>query len=1241
MFERNLAQKVAIILVVAVVALLFLVRVDGDSGLSLNLKPGLDIAGGVSMIYEINDEGLGNDNVAEEMIKLLKQRVDKDGVLDLVWRGVGRNRIEVQMPLPPKRTLQLKEGYSSALEELFEDVVKPSDVERIARLPEDQRRSEAERVAKGVVKDLPKQVDAILTAAQRYDDYRAAIEKLNAAPPADDDAENGAVSQAELDVRDAQELWQDAKDAVLAMNLDRTRFQDTLQMAGGSDIRNASLQELTGIDVKSKRSIDEAIEAVNVDEYPLGRNILEVVQRFDTWRKSKGKLDSAADLQRLLMGAGVLEFRILAEPSPENQAKYASLRRQLAEFGPTKRDGEYGWFKIDNPIGFFSLNSPAELAEYNYLQDPSIVVDKRGNDYYVLAHMSAEKGLLHTKGKSWQLRRAMIGNDNIGRLAVNFELDALGGQRFGELTGRNIGRRLCIMVDDIAYSAPNIEGRITTQGIIRGDFSVEKVQYLVGTMQAGSLPARLKETPISERTIGSSLGEQNLRQSTYAALWGVILVAVLMLVYYLFAGVVANVALLLNIILVLASMAALEARFTLAGIAGVILTIGMVVDANVLIFERMREEKERGSTLRMIIKNGYDKALSTIMDSNITTLLTCIIIYNVGSEEIKGFGLTLGCGIVLSLFTSLYVSRTLFSLLIKYRLLKEVPMLKLVGVPTINWYGMRKVFIPVSVTVIVVGMGALLTRPSRDLLDVEFIGGVSAEFALVEPTQTESEISGPLTEFSEQLKADVDKVAAATVEATETPATYRVTMGDLPAGLVAAIVHEPLEDKNWLARGGISPQTGARAVEVTLQQDIPAKDLEDFVRSVARTRTEGTVEQAADNLAQANLGTVLEAGMTEKGRYWNITTTERNKRLVQYALEQSLGDRLERQPRINFNFRGQDGHAYVITDSRLETVIPTLPGGAGDDITDFQGGAAMWLDELSPPASLPELTSRIKNMRLQPGYQDFPYRDFRVVGVTESDRKDRDGNPLYSSVVVTVVDQSYRYSENPESWISQFAQKERELVTAALGTEQSLRRVSQFKPQIAAQATQRAIIALVLSWAMIIGYLWVRFGRPVYGIAGVVALIHDVLIALSFLGIAGIIGGQGRFGEFLLIDDFKINMTIVAAFLTIIGYSINDSIVIFDRIREMRGRLGIVTPKIINDAINQCLSRTIMTSATTFLVLLIMYVFGGSSIRGFNYCMLIGVITGTYSSIAIASPLLIWGSKVIESKPVPTAPATA
>jgi SecD/SecF fusion protein len=223
---------------------------------------------------------------------------------------------------------------------------------------------------------------------------------------------------------------------------------------------------------------------------------------------------------------------------------------------------------------------------------------------------------------------------------------------------------------------------------------------------------------------------------------------------------------------------------------------------------------------------------------------------------------------------------------------------------------------------------------------------------------------------------------------------------------------------------------------------------------------------------------------------------------------------------------------------------------------------------------------------------------------------------------MVTVDPDIRYRDDPQAWATSFVPGEMKLVKTALGTEQSLRKVMQFKPQIAAQATEQAAMALLLSWAMIVAYIWIRFGRLMYGVGGVVALIHDVLLALAFVGFSGWIANT-TIGRMLLVEDFKINMVIVAALLTIIGYSVNDTIVVFDRIRETRGRLGIITPEIVNASINQTLSRTLMTVFTVFVVIVIAYIFGGSSIRGFNYCMLIGVLTGCYSSIAIASPLLL------------------
>jgi len=810
---------------------------------------------------------------------------------------------------------------------------------------------------------------------------------------------------------------------------------------------------------------------------------------------------------------------------------------------------------------------------------------------------------------------------------VAFSLDPVGGELFGKLTGRNIGKPLCILVDDVAYSAPSIRSRITTDGIITGDFSIEKVNYLIQTLQAGSLPARLKDTPLSERTIGSSLGHENLRKAFRAGVAGLIAVGIVMAGYYLVAGLIADFALVMNIILVLAVMAMLGARFTLAGIAGIILTIGMTVDANVLIFERMREEKARGSSLRMIIKNGYDKAFSTIIDANVTTLLTCVIIYWVGSEEIKGFGLTLGWGIVTSLFTALFVTRTLFTLLVKYNVIKDIKMLQLIRAPKIDWYAKRKIFIPLSLFLMLGGLAMLYDRGMHDALDVEFLGGVSAEVKLKDSAAdkyTDVTIEQRLKQVGGLISEKGALLADAVVEPVSGEAgTFRVKVPGVDNELLAAMIAEPLEARNLLQRGGVNTSAEESAVILRASDQADLKKLTDAVHELGGNGIDA-IPPAGDNIGQANIGMVSESGLNEKpGLRWNITTTETNKALVKWALQEAFGDDLDIQPRIGYLFRGDHNHAFPITNRRLEAVIPGLPQGAGGDVTDYLGGAALWFDELSPPQTLQAIHLRLRNMRLQPDYQNMPWRDFKVFGIKQAGQ-DASGKLLYSSIVIAVGDPAISYNQSPEAWLQELAQPEQNLAMAAFDKEQTLRKVTQFKPQIASQSQTRAGVALVLSWAMIIAYMWIRFGRPIFGVAGVVALIHDVLIALAFVGISGWIGGKNHpIGNALLINDFKIDMTIVAAFLTIIGYSINDTIVVFDRIRETRGRLGQVTPEIINQSINQTLSRTLLTSFTTFLVLLVMYIAGGSSIRGFNYCMMIGVITGTYSSIAIASPLLM------------------
>lgn len=1218
MWEKQLRQRLLVIAAVLVIAAILIYPPQEK------LRPGLDIAGGVSMVFEIQeDEDEYNPQLAEDMKTLLQRRVDPQGVYDLRWRVHGTNRIEVQMPLPPEDAARLRAEYVAALERVFEGNVRRGALEDALREPADRRPQVLERLAYGSEEEL-----ALLNeAAEAYDGYAAALAAVQEAEQAQGEGSGAVPAELEVRLRDASEALDDAIDAALARNLSEQRFTEVLEMAEGSPRRTQGLKDFK-------------------ERYPERADLIDsAVEKFDTWRKRRTFLDGPADLRRLLRGAGVLEFRILADPNPENITRYDRYRQQLRDHGPRPQPGDTEqWFRIDNPMAFLNLDSPAALRDYDPRVESRFIVDRHDDQWYVLAKRGPEHGLLHGEltGGPWKLKSVGMTRDQIGRRAVQFNLDPYGGQLFRRLTGDNIGRQLCIFVDDLAYSAATIQDEIGASGIISGDFSSEKIAYLIRTMQAGSLPGRLKDTPVSERTIGSSLGQTNLQLAFRAGMIGLALVCVVMLVYYRLCGAVACVALILNVFFVLAVMAMLGARFTLAGIAGVILTLGMAVDANVLIFERMREERERGASLRMIIKNGYDKAFSTIFDSNITTLLTSMIIYYVGSEEIKGFGLTLGWGVVISMFTALYVTRTLFTLLSRAGIMTDASMLKLIGTPKIDWYGKRKYFIPLSVVTIFVGLGLLYMRGTRDALDVEFLGGVEAEIAFkpaVAEQYDDRAIRDALSRVGREIAERGVALASATVTPVESvPFTYRVHAPGLPSAILAAMITEPLEDQNLLQRQGVTPIGGEDAVQVRVQETVTGERIEAAVRAMAGRR-EHSVTLDGDNIARANVGAVLDAG-EGAGRSWNITTTATNKALVHYALVAAFGESLDIQPRITYTLHGAAGMPVPITDRRLEALFPGLPAGAGN-VADYLGGAAIYLTDLTPAVAVEEIKARLRSMRLQPDFQGLPWRAFDVLPISQAGVSP-EGAPLYDSIVIAVADPAYPYFESAEMWTSQVAAPELSLVRAALDSEQTLRRVSQFKPQIAGQSQQRALMALILSWGMIIAYMWVRFGKPSYGVAGVVALIHDACVALAFVGISGWLGGAGHpIGSALLIDDFKIDMTIIAALLTIIGYSVNDTIVIFDRIRELRGRLGEVTPELINNAVNQTFARTILTSSTTLMVVLIMYIFGGSSIRGFNYCMIIGVVTGVYSTVAVAGPMLLLGRYVSEKRPSRLAPAPA
>lgn len=263
------------------------------------------------------------------------------------------------------------------------------------------------------------------------------------------------------------------------------------------------------------------------------------------------------------------------------------------------------------------------------------------------------------------LKNARPGLGQFNDPVVNFSLSVEAGDRFGEVTGANIGRGLAIVLDDRVVSAPVLEGQINDQGIIRGNFTQREVEDLSLTLRSGALPAGI--VYLEERTVGPALGRDSIEQGLRAGLLGFGLVILTMLLIYKGTGINAVVALGLNVILVFAALAYFNATLTLPGIAGIILVIGMAVDANVLVFERIREELRAGRTPKSAIDAGFAKALSSIIDANVTTLIAALFLFQFGTGPIRGFAVTLTIGILASVFTAVFVSRWIFDLLLSRR----------------------------------------------------------------------------------------------------------------------------------------------------------------------------------------------------------------------------------------------------------------------------------------------------------------------------------------------------------------------------------------------------------------------------------------------------------------------------------------------------------------------------------------------------------------------------------------------
>ncbi|MDQ1257230.1 MAG: hypothetical protein QG656_1833, partial [Candidatus Hydrogenedentes bacterium] len=590
---------------------------------------------------------------------------------------------------------------------------------------------------------------------------------------------------------------------------------------------------------------------------------------------------------------------------------------------------------------------------------------------------------------------ALPDNENPGQWQITFEFGGEAATLFGEATEANINKPMAIVLDGKVCSAPTIQSKISGSGRITGRFDAQQATDLAIALNSGSLPVPIREAYTG--VVGPSMGNDSIRQGMMASITGVIAVLIFMVAYYRFGGLVANVALFMNGFVLLAMFSYFKLTLTMPGIAGFVLTLGMAVDANVLIFERVREEVRNGKSLIASIEQGYQRATVTILDANATTLIAALVLLQFGTGPVQGFGVALALGIVTSVFTSLVVTKAVFDVLIARKWLKKLTMASIIPPNTkIPFVGLRNKAFTFSTVIILIGIAAFILRGPANNMGVDFAGGTS-------------------------MIAKIDS-----------------------------------------------------ATPVNIADVRKALDEADFVSPVVQ-------EYGTEGLASNE---------------FSIRTSE---------VQQKATD--------------TDATGSTDVEGRVKTAL----GALGGEPTD--------------PA--------------------------------------------------------------------------KEKVT--------LEKVESVGPAIGAQLRQDAVTAIFYALLFIIVYLWMRYNL-VFGVTAIIALIHDSFVAVGMLalfGWMGLIGGH-------------IDMNVIAAVLTIIGYSVNDTVVVYDRIREnmkLYTSRGYTYGQIMDMAINQTLSRTILTSVVTLLTVIALFVFGGEVLHDFAFCLIVGIIIGTYSSIFVASTLAyVWQS---------------
>ncbi len=744
------------------------------------------------------------------------------------------------------------------------------------------------------------------------------------------------------------------------------------------------------------------------------KNLLQSTAELQFW-----EVYSNQDVSQFLLAANAKVEELLKNDTSEETDTTAVSEKSISELlggeeDPTTAEEKNNLFSFLRPnitqqyttsiIGYASLKDTAKVNQYLRMKEVRTLLpaeqkyvkflwDAKPNKNSEIINLYALKS---NRNDQAPIEGDVIDNaiQTFDQLGINPEvsmtMNSYGSKLWSKMTTANVGQFVAVVLDNYVYTAPRVNDAITTgRTSISGQFDINEAKDLANVLKAGKLPA--KAHIVQSEIVGPSLGKESIDKSIYSFALALILVLVWMIFYYGKAGVFADIALMVNVLFIFGILTAFGFVLTLPGIAGIILTIGMSVDANVIIFERIKEELAKEKKLKQAIRDGFSfkGALSAIIDANITTILTGIILYMFGTGPVQGFALTLIIGILTSLFTAIFITRILvdwyankggkftFNTAITKGWFQNI---------NIKFLQKRKIAYIISGTIILIGIGSLLTNSLN--YGVDFKGG-----------------------------------------------------------------------RNYVVKFEQAPNSG----EV-------ANSLKEVFGSLPEVKTYGSNKQ---------LKITTKFRIDEEG--------------------QSIDDEVQQ---LLFN--------------GLQSYLPD-----GSTMEDFKGG--------------------------------FDNQKFGIM----------------SSIKV--------------------------------------------EPTIADDIKQAAAWAVFGSLLVVFLYILLRFKKWQYSLGAVLAVFHDVLIVLAIFSL---------FWK-VLPFDMEIGQSFIAAILTVVGYSLNDTVVIFDRIREFSYlHKSWSFKKIVNNGLSSTLGRTINTSMTTLVVMLAIFLFGGDSIKGFMFALIVGVIVGTYSSLFVASPIM-------------------